>query len=61
MRLGAIRNTMWAELDPALGNLDPLRRLAALDRYEARALTRRRRIYWVCTAKLRRGELVWSK
>jgi hypothetical protein len=42
-RVGAIRNTMWAELDPASGDLDPLRRLAALDRYEARARTRRRR------------------
>jgi hypothetical protein len=42
-RVGAIRTTMLAELDPASGDLDQLRRLAALDRYEARALTRRRR------------------
>ena len=35
-RVGAIRTTMLAELDPASGDLDQLRRLAALDRYEAR-------------------------
>ena len=43
MRVDAIRNTMLAKLDPASGDLDRLRRLAALDRYEARALTKRRR------------------
>jgi hypothetical protein len=42
-RVGAIRTTMLAELDPASGDFDDLRRLTALDRYEARALTRRRR------------------
>jgi hypothetical protein len=40
-RVGAIRTTMLAELDPASDDLDRLRRLAALDRYEARALARR--------------------
>jgi hypothetical protein len=43
MRVAAIRNTMLAKLDPASVDLAELRRLAALDRYEARALTRRRR------------------
>jgi hypothetical protein len=43
MRVNAIRNTMLAKLDPASVDLAELRRLAALDRYEARALTRRRR------------------
>jgi hypothetical protein len=42
MRVAAIRNTMLAKLDPSV-DLAELRRLAALDRYEARALTRRRR------------------
>jgi hypothetical protein len=43
MRVGAIRNKMMAEVDPATADLVQLWRLAALDRYEARALTRRRR------------------
>jgi hypothetical protein len=47
MRVGAIRNTLMntlmAKLNPASVKLAELRRLAALDRYEARALTKRRR------------------
>jgi hypothetical protein len=47
-RVCTIRTTMLAELDPASGDLDRLRRLAALDRYEARALTKR----WRASRKL---------
>jgi hypothetical protein len=43
MQVGAIRRTMLAELDPASASSDQIGRLAALDRYQARALTRRRR------------------
>jgi hypothetical protein len=43
LRIRAIRKDAMAELDDAAAHLGRLRRLDAVDRYEARALTRRRR------------------
>ena len=43
MQVGAIRRSMLAQLEPASASLDQIWRLAALDRYQARALSRRRR------------------
>ena len=42
-RIRDVRNQMFIELTQAGGNLVQLRRLAALDRYERLALTKRRR------------------
>jgi hypothetical protein len=42
-RIRAERAELLAELDLASGDVDPLRRLAALDRYERLAHTKRRR------------------
>ena len=44
LRIGAVRNELMAELDLTVGtpNVDQLRRLAALDRYERLAVARRR-------------------
>ena len=41
LRIRAVRGQMMAELDSVSDDLTQLRRLAALDRYEARALARR--------------------
>jgi hypothetical protein len=41
LRIRAVRRQMMAELDSVSDDLTQLRRLAALDRYEARALARR--------------------
>ena len=41
LRIRAVRGQMMTELDSASGDLTRLRRLAALDRYEGRALARR--------------------
>jgi hypothetical protein len=41
LRIRAVRGQMMAELDLVSDDLAQLRRLAALDRYEARALARR--------------------
>jgi hypothetical protein len=41
LRIRAVRGKMMAELDSMSGDLTHLRRLAALDRYERRALSRR--------------------
>jgi hypothetical protein len=43
LRVAAVRSKLLANLDVAAANLKQLRRLAALDRYERQALTRRRR------------------
>jgi hypothetical protein len=43
LRIRTVRNQLMAELDLLAGNLDQLRRLKALDRYERMASTRRRR------------------
>jgi len=43
LRVAAIRRRLLANLDVAAANLKQLRRLAALDRYERQAFTRRRR------------------
>jgi hypothetical protein len=43
LRVAAVRSKLLANLDVAATNLKQLRRLAALDRYERQALTRRRR------------------
>jgi hypothetical protein len=43
LRIRAVRGKAMEKIDEAAGDLVSLRRLAALDRYEARALTRRRR------------------
>jgi hypothetical protein len=43
LRIRAVRAKLMAEADLTSGNLDHLRRLAALDRYERFAATRRRR------------------
>jgi len=42
-RVGAVRSQLMANLDFASPNLKQMRRLAALERYERQALTRRRR------------------
>jgi hypothetical protein len=41
LRIRAVRGQMMAELDSVSDDLTQLRRLAALDRYETRALARR--------------------
>jgi hypothetical protein len=43
LRIRAVRADLMAGLDPALGDLTQLHRLAALDRYERLAATKRRR------------------
>ena len=43
LRVAAIRSKLMANLDFASADLKQVRRLAALERYERRALTRRRR------------------
>ena len=43
LRVAAVRSKLVANLDFALANFKQVRRLAALDRYERQALTRRRR------------------
>jgi hypothetical protein len=43
LRIVAVRSELMASLDFASANLKQVRRLAALDRYERQALTRRRR------------------
>jgi hypothetical protein len=43
LRVAAVRSKLMAKLDLASANLKQLRPLAALDRYEPHALTRRRR------------------
>jgi hypothetical protein len=43
LRVATVRRQLLANLDVAAANLKQLRRLAALDRYERQALTRRRR------------------
>jgi hypothetical protein len=42
LRIAAVRSKLLANLDFASANLTQVRRLAALDRYERQALTRRR-------------------
>ena len=42
LRVAAVRSKLVADLDFASANLEQVRRLAALDRYERPALTRRR-------------------
>jgi hypothetical protein len=42
-RIRAVRGEMMVQLDSVLGDLTYMRRLAALDRYEGRALARRSR------------------
>jgi hypothetical protein len=43
LRIREVRAKLVAEVDLTSGNLEPLRRLAALDRYERFAATKRRR------------------
>ena len=43
MRIRKVRNEMLAALDLATATPDELQRLLAIDRYESRARTRRRR------------------
>ena len=43
LRVAAVRSKLMANLDCASPNLKQVRRLAALERYERQALTRRRR------------------
>jgi hypothetical protein len=43
LRVATVRSKLFANLDVAAANLKQLWRLAALDRYERQALTRRRR------------------
>ncbi len=43
LRVRAVRANLMAEVNLTSGNLDHLQRLAALDRYERFAATRRRR------------------
>ena len=45
LRIRAVRGKAMESIDEAAGDLVRLRRLAALDRYEARALTRRRQAW----------------
>ena len=42
LRVAAVRSELVANLDFASANLKQVRRLAALDRYERQAITRRR-------------------
>ena len=43
LRIRAVRGELMAKVDLASGDLDQLQRLAALDRYERLAHTKRRR------------------